>query len=377
MLKTRRTFKYRLFPNRKQREALATTLEVCRQLYNDALQERRDAWKTCHTSVSFNMQSAQLPACKDADESLHGVYSQVLQDVLHRVDKTYKAFFRRGNGFPRFKGKGWFDSFTYPQLGFSVNGNQLSLSKIGNVKIKPHRPIAGDIKTLTLKNENGKWFACFSCIVDTEPLPECSDAIGIDVGLESFAVTSDAEIVDNPRWFRATQKALRRKQRRVSRCTKRSSGWKRACRCVANLHRRVFNQRHDFQHKLSRQIINNYDFIAVEDLNVKGLASGMLAKSVHDAAWSAFIAKLTYKAESAGRELVKVDARGTSQQCPCGAPVPKKLWNRTHKCDACDLETTRDHASALEILRRGLHLRTTMTAIAGMALEAPSFSYGA
>ena len=376
MLKIRKTFKYRLFPNRKQREALLATLEVCRHLYNDALQERREAWKLCHQSVTFAMQSAQLPACKEADVAMQGVYSQVLQDVLHRVDKTYKAFFRRGNGFPRFKGKGWFDSFPYPQLGFRVEGSQVSLAKIGNVKIHLHRPLAGDIKTLTLKKENGKWYACFSCMVDSEPLPFQESVVGIDVGLESFAVTSDAEIVDNPRWFRQAQKKLRVRQRHVNRCRKRSSGWRKACKLVALLDRHVFNQRNDFQHKVSREFVENYGLIAVEDLNVKGLAGGRLAKSVHDAAWSSFIAKLLYKAESADRLLVKVDARGTSQQCPCGAPVPKKLWDRKHHCTVCGLNTTRDHASALEILRRGLRLRTSMPAI-GMALEAPSFSYGA
>src|SRR5205807_7427899 len=245
---------------------------------------------------------------------------------------------------------------TYPQAGFGVNGGQLSLSKIGNVKIKLHRSLQGEVKTLTLKNENGKWYACFSCILDSEPLPENHDAIGIDVGLESFAVTSDAEMVDHPRWFRAAQKELRRKQRHASRCTKRSSGWKRACRTVAKLHRHVFQQRNDFQHKLSREFVNNYGIIAVEDLNIQGLASGRLAKSVHDAAWSGFIRKLSYKAESAGRWLVKVNARGTSQQCPCGRAVPKQLWDRKHHCSACGLETIRDHASALEILRRGLSL---------------------
>src|SRR5437879_10510812 len=157
----------------------------------------------------------------------------------------------------------------------------------------------------------------------------------------------------------------------------RSGGWRKACMFVAQLHRHVFDQRNDFQHKLSRELVNHHGFIAVEDLNVKGLAGGMLAKSVQDAAWSSFIAKLSCKAESADRLLVKVNARGTSQQCPCAAPVPKKLWDRLHKCAACGLKTTRDHASALEILRRGLRLRTETPAIAGVALEAPSFSYGA
>ena len=237
MLKIRKTFKYRLYPNRKQRESLLATLEVCRDLYNDALQERREAWKLCRKAIPFAMQSAQLPACKAADAAMRGVYSQVLQDVLHRVDKTYKAFFRRGNGFPRFKGKGWFDSFTYPQAGFRVEGSQVSLSKIGNVKIKLHRPLAGEVKTLTLKQENGKWYACFSCIVDVEPLPANDSVVGIDVGLECFAVTSDAEIVDNPRWFGTAQKKLRVVQRHVSRCTSGlEAGVRRVClllNCIA------------------------------------------------------------------------------------------------------------------------------------------------
>jgi len=181
---------------------------------------------------------------------------------------------------------------------------------------------------------------------------------------------------DNPRYYRRAQKELRRKQRHVSRCTKGSSGWREAGRLTAKLHRHVFQQRNDFQHKVSRELVNHYGLIAVEDLNVKGLAGGMLAKSVHDASWSSFIAKLLYKAESADRVLVKVDPRGTSQQCPCGKPAPKKLWNRLHQC-SCGLNTTRDHASALEILRRGLLLRTETPAIAGVALEAPSFTYGA
>ena len=353
------------------------TLEVCRQLYNDALQERRDAWKTCHLSVSFHMQSAQLPDCKRVCPSLGTVYSQVLQDVLHRVDKTYKAFFKRGRGFPRFKGKGWFDSFTYPQLGFSLQGQQLCLSKIGNPKIKLHRKVMGEIKTLTLRQENGKWYACFSCVVDSEPLAASDAAVGIDVGLESFAVTSDAAIVDNPRWLRAAQAQLRRKQRHVSRCRKGTKVWCKAGHQVALLHKRVVNQRNDFQHKLSREIVNHNGIIAVEDLNLKGLAKTKLAKSIHDAAWSAFIGKLAYKAESAGRWLVKVDPRGTSQQCPCGNPVPKKLWQREHNCTTCGLETTRDHASALEILRRGLCLVSATSAMAGVLAEAPGFSHGA
>jgi putative transposase len=136
----------------------------------------------------------------------------------------------------------------------------------------------------------------------------------------------------------------------------------------------VFDQRNDCQHKLSRELVNHYAFLAVEDLHVKGLAGSMLAKSVHHAPWSSFIAKMSYKAERADRLLVKVDARGTSQQCPWGAP--KKLWDRKHHCPVYGLTTTRDPAAALEILGRGLRLRTAMPAIAGMALEVPAFRHG-
>jgi putative transposase len=266
-LKIRKTFKYRLYPNRKQRESLLATLQVGRHLYNDPVQERREAWKVCRTSITFARQSAQLPACKQADAGMQTVYSQVLEDLLHRVDKTYQEFFRRGKGFPRFKGNGWFDSFTDPQLGFNLKGSPISLAKIGNVKVKLHRPLAGEVKTLTLKNEGGKWYACFSCIVDAEPLPVNDSVAGMDVGLESFAVTSDAEIIDNPRYYQRAQKELRRKQRHVSRCIQRSSGGRKACRLAAKLHRHVFGQRNDSQHKEARELVNHYGLIAVEDLN--------------------------------------------------------------------------------------------------------------
>jgi len=158
-LKIRKTFKYRLYPNRKQRESWLATLEVCRHLYNDALQERREAWKVCRTPVTFAMQSAQLPACKQADAGMQTVYAQVLEDVLHRVDKTYQAFFRRGKGFPRFKGQGWFDSFTYPQLGFNVKGSQISYG--GLAMLKSSCTDHGQVKSRhsPQKNEGGKWYA--------------------------------------------------------------------------------------------------------------------------------------------------------------------------------------------------------------------------
>jgi transposase len=144
--------------------------------------------------------------------------------------------------------------------------------------VSSHNMAARVSHPLTLKHENGRWYACFSCLVDVEPLPANDSVVGIDVGLASFAVTSDGKIVDNPRWFRRAQKKLRVVQRHASRCTQRSGGWRKACRFVAQLHRHVCNQRNDFQHKRSRELVNHHGFIAVEDLDGKGLAGGMLAQ---------------------------------------------------------------------------------------------------
>jgi putative transposase len=356
-----KTFKYRLYPNRRQRLLLEQTLRVCQTLYNDALQERIGAWKTCRKSISYHAQANQLPACKEADASLVAVHSQVLQDVLRRIDKTFKAFFRRGRGFPRFRSRHRYDSFTYPQAGFALGGRHLQLAKIGNVKIKLHRPLKGQARTLTIKRENGMYYACFSVVLLPEPLPANGNAVGIDVGLESFAVTSNGEVLDNPRWYRRAQKRLRRAQRKVSRRVRDSHRRRKAIRLLAKLHKHVFNQRHDFQHKSSHEIVRDNGAIFVEDLNLKGLAGGMLAKSVHDVGWGSFINKLSYKAECAGRWFEKIDPRGTSQRCPCGNPVPKKLSHRVHRCLACGLNTARDHASALEILRLGLSLQAPST----------------
>lgn len=358
---SRRTFKYRLYPNRRQREKLQATLEVCRELYNAAVQERRETWSSHRKSIHYVEQANQLPDIKAVREDVRAVHSQVLQDVLRRIDKTFQAFFlrcRRGQvpGFPRFRSKSRYDSFTYPQAGFKLSG-RLLLSKIGEIKMKLHRAVKGEIKTLTIKREQGMWYACFSCVVEPEPLPANDKAVGLDVGLRSFVTLNDGTEIGNPRLFQKAQRRLRRAQRRVARREKFSKRWKKAAFLVAKIHRKVFNQRNDFQHKLSREIVNNYGMIFVEDLNVKGLSRGLFSKSVHDAGWAAFFQKLSYKAASAGRWFLPVDARGTSQRCPCGAPNIKRLSDREHVCLNCGLVTTRDHASAMEILRLGLSLQ--------------------
>ncbi len=360
---SRKTFKFRLYPNNQQQEKLTATLDVCRELYNAALEERIGAGK-CRTPVRCYDQINQLPDIKQSREDVAGVFSQVLQDTLRRLDKTYKAFFgrvKRGQkaGFPRFKGRNRYDSFTYPQSGCELNG-KLQLSKIGNIKIKLHRAIVGDIKTLTIRREAGNWYACFSVEYTPSPLPHSGEAIGIDVGLESFATLSDGTKIENPRFYKNAQKRLRRAQRKVARrINKRSNRRRKAVVLLQKAHAHIANQRNDFQHKLSTKLVQNFGMIAVEDLNIKGLSAGILAKAVHDVGWSSFISMLSYKAENAGRQLIKVDPRYTSQICPsCGVLEKKHISERVHRCD-CGLTLHRDHAAAFVILGRGLRLQAS------------------
>lgn len=358
-----KTFRFRLYPTAEQRDVLDRQLQICCELYNAALQERRDAWRMAHVSIRFAAQSAQLPPLKVERPDVADVYSQVLQDVLRRVDKAFGAFFgrvRRGErvGFPRFRSLLRFDSLTYPQLGFAIEGRCLRVTKIGEIKIKLHRPIDGEIKTLTIKRESGKWFACFSVVVQPMPLPASTESIGIDLGLTHFATLSDGTQIANERHNKRAAAKMRRAQRRIARRRCGSSRRRKAVRLFQVAHARVRHQRADAQHKLSRRLVDRYGFIAIEDLNIRGLARGKLAKSVNDAGWSLFIDKLTYKAEHAGRVLMKVDPRGTSQHCTCGAHVQKTLSQRWHQCIACGLSLARDHVAAQLILWRGLRLQS-------------------
>jgi putative transposase len=351
-----------LYPNAAQQELLRVQLSEACRLYNAALQERRDAYKSHRKSLNYYDQANQLKEIR-ASGNLELANYHCCQDVLKRVHKAFDAFFRRIKrkqraGYPRFKSRRRYDSITFPSHG---DGNKLlekhlRVQGVGDIKIKLHRPVSGKIKTVSVKRAGNHWYACFSCEVSARPLPENTKQIGIDVGLKSFATLSTGEIVDNPGHFAKAEKRLRRTQRRVSRRKKYSKRWRKAVQFVQNVHRDITNQRRDFQHKLSREIVDANQFIAVEDLNVIGLAGGMLAKSVADVGWSSFLNMLAYKAESAGRQLVRVDPGGTSQRCPCGQPAPKKLADRQHVC-ACGLRTTRDHASSLEILRLGLSLQ--------------------
>lgn len=355
-----KTYKYKLRPSKTVAARFGATLDVCRELYNASVQERRDSYRTTGKGVTFAAQSCQLPEIKAEREDVVGVFSQVLQDVLHRSDKAFQAFFRRVKagktpGYPRFKGKFRYDSFTYPQAGFRLDGDRLTLSKIGSVRLRLSREIEGRIKTCTIKREADGWYVCFAVEQDRSPLyPRTDDAIGIDVGLENFATLSTGEVIENPRHLRQAEGRLKTAQRKVSRRKRGSTRRSKAADLLARQHQTVARRRTDFHHKTALRLVREFDAIAFEDLNISGLLKNhQLAKAISDAGWNAFLEITTSKAESAGRRVLKVPAQYTSQDCSgCGARVRKTLAVREHRCIACGLVLHRDHNAAINIAGR-------------------------
>ncbi len=371
-----RTYKIRLYPTRPQQIRLDSNLTLCRELYNAALQERIESYKVSvrdglsKKGVGRFDQQRQIKEIRSIRPEFQEMYFSLPVQVLIRLDKAFKAFFRRCKrgetpGFPRFKGRNSFNSLTFDKGTYRMEGNRLILGKVGGVKMKPHRPTPADRKTCVVKKICGAWYAFIACDVAIQPLPDSNATVGIDVGLESFATLSDGSIIENPRWYKRAQAYLRRCQRRVSRRKKGSNRRRKAVLLLGKACEHIKAQRQDFQHKLSHELVRNFGFIAVEDLNIKGLAGGMLAKSVHDVGWSNFLKMLAYKAESAGRQFVVVNPSRTSQTCICGASVPKRLSDREHRC-TCGASTSRDHMSAQVILQRAL------SALSGVNVEVGS-----
>ncbi|RTG93537.1 transposase [Thermus scotoductus] len=373
----RKAFKYRLYPTKPQVKDLERTLELCRELYNAALQERRDAYKKAGKSVGLYQQKRYLPQIREELPQYKRVHSQVLQDVIHRVDKAFQGFFRRVKagqkaGYPRFKGKGRYDSFTFPQayetgVKLQEGGKRVLLYGIGSVKVKLHRPLEGKIKTATVKREGEHWYIIFITEVDPKPLPPSEEAIGIDLGTNPhFLVTSEGEMVEAPRHFQKAEEKLAKAQRELSRKKKGKSGRKKARLKVAKLHRKIANQRRDFHHKVARRLVNAYGTIVHEDLNILALSRSYVAKGIHDAGWAQFLAILAYKAEEAGRRVIKVDPKYTSQDCPvCGHREKKPLWVRAYTCPQCGALLHRDVAAAQNILARA------WTGPSGVAIPCP------
>jgi putative transposase len=357
-----RTYVYKMRPTNAQVAVLIDTLETCRRLYNHALAERKIAWEEHGETIGFARQCASLPVLKRDSSYLPRVYSQVLQNVLRRLDRAFQAFFRRVKagqkpGYPRFRGSGWYDSFTYPQWGNGVrlDNGRLILPKIGTIRLHKDRPLEGTPKTCTIVRKADGWYVSIVCEVVPSPLAPTNKAVGVDVGLESFATLSDGTQIANPRYYRVAERKLKRAQRRLSRRVKGSNRRRKARELLAKAHLKVKRARQDFAHKTARRLINEYDHIAIEKLNIQGmLRNHALAKSIADAGWGLFLRILIAKAASAGRIVVEVNSAGTSQICAqCGESVPKRLAVRWHSCPYCGYELHRDHNAALNILKRG------------------------
>ena len=360
----RKAYKYRIYPTKKQQRALNETLDECRWLYNHLLEERKTLWETRHESTSLYRQIDSFRDLKEERPSLKIAHSQVLQNVAVRIELAFKAFFRRVKngedpGYPRFRGKFRYDSFTYPQWEKSckIEGDRIYLPKIGHVKIILHRNFQGTPKTCTVRRtRTGKWFVTIACEIEPQPLPVIDTRIGIDVGLESFATFHTGEKIENPRFFRKEEQELAKAQRKFDKTDKGTKERQQRRRVVARVHERVANKRYNFIHQHSHRIINQFQIVAVEDLQVNRMVHNhCLAKGIHDAAWSQFFHALTYKAEYAGRQCIKVNPAYTSQDCSnCGHRESKKLSERTHSCSCCGLVLDRDHNAAINILRLGL-----------------------
>lgn len=400
-----KTYKYRLYPNKEVTGKLYWTLARCRELYNAALSEYKDAYKkhirqTVYQNeqgqvfiaqmevnvkvneVSYIQQANDLPELKhELREEYQDIAAHVLQDVLRRLDKGMKAFYRRIRegqtpGFPRFKGRDRYNSFTYPDgAGWKIKGNILSLSKIGDIKVKLHRELQGTIKTCTIKKEVDQWYVTFSCdVADAEKLPTSYEDVGIDLGISHLATLSNGVMIEHPCYYRRARKHLEKAHQKVLRGKKGSHRRNKAKKQLGNVHRKVARQRKDFLHKESRKLVKQYQVLVFEDIKPGNLTrhprpkqdeatghylpngaavKGGLNASILDAGWDMFVSMCSVKAAEAGRTLLKVNPKYTSQICStCGTVRKKDLSERWHSCD-CGAELDRDVNAALNILARG------------------------
>jgi putative transposase len=363
VVSVRKSYKYKLKPTLDQERVFDETVWHCRDLYNAGLEQRIWAYRKGGVTVTHAQQEAELPHIRESFPEYAAIHSQVLQDVLTRLDKAYQAFFRRVKtgqtpGFPRFQARSRYHSFTYKQFGNGAHLDHgfLVLSKIGRVAVRWSRPLEGKPKTVTISREPDGWYVIFSCAeVPEQPMPLTDKETGIDVGLKVFLVTADGLVIDNPRHHRHAEHQLAKAQRVVSRRQKGSKRRKKAINRCARQYQTLTRQRADFQHKVARQLIRQYDVIYVEDLQVANLVRNHhLAKSIHDAGWAQFRTTLAYKAACAGKRVVAIPAQYTSQDCSgCGERVPKSLSVRTHVCPKCGLVMDRDENAARNILAAG------------------------
>ncbi|SDL65736.1 putative transposase [Nonomuraea maritima] len=387
----RRSCKFLLRPTSKQAAALTQCLEDHRQLYNAALEHRRTAYATAGVGVRYGEQSAELKHIRADDPGGQGRWSfSSQQATLRRLDKAFGAFFDRVRtgrtpGFPRFKGRGWFDTVEWPKDGDGCRwdsqpehpaASYVRLQGIGHVRVHQHRPVKGRVKTISVKREGSRWYVVLSCDdVPDEPLTATGAVVGVDLGVASLATTSDGEHLVNPRHLATSADRLATAQRNLARKKRGSERRRKAVARVAALHAKVRRQRLDGAHKAALALVRAYDVIVHKALRITNMtrsASGTmeapgrnvvqksgLNRSILDAGWGVFLTVLAHKAESAGRELIAVNPAHTSRTCArCGHCAKENhLTQAEFACRACGHATHADVNAAVNILRAGLALR--------------------
>jgi len=391
----KKAYMFRIYPNKNQEVTLVKTLNTCRHLYNSALAERKVQAKSNKVSqmlqvfpwgymewISYEDQANDLSAHKDSFQK--EVHSQVLQNALKRLDRSFKNFFG-GFGYPRFKGRNRYDSFTFPQSGFELKDGKLSLSKIGNLKIILHREVEGRIKTCTIKRDVDQWYAIFTVDIEKviEPV-QVRTAIGIDVGLIDLLALDNGEMVKPPKFLRASENKLAKEQRRLAKKKLRSNNRKDQKHIVARVHRKIRNQRKDFAHKTARNLVNRFDLIGFESLHIRNMVQNHhLAKSIMDAGWYQLQMLTASKAEEAGKQVKLCIANGTSQTCHiCGNKQKLALRDRVFRCTQCGNVENRDTNAANEVLNRctvgmtGIEACQSGLRIDMMKQEAPTLQGG-
>ena len=384
------TYRYRLLPTKRQHRALEAILESQRQLYNAALEERIDAYRKAGVGRTYFDQTQALTEWRAQDPEATTLPANLQRATLKRLDEAYKAFFRRGKaggkpGFPRFRGKGWFDSFGFREFsGVTFREGRLRFKGMpGSLRVHQHRPMPpeGVVKTCTVRRDAKGWAVGFNVNHPTPTLREPVRAVGVDLGISIFAVLSDGGVIPSLRAARRAQRRVRILQRNLARKRRTSRGRRKARLELRRGHSATARCRANHLHQATARLVRDYDVIVIEALRVQGLARSALAKDVCDASWARFISMLAYKAERAGVRLVEVDPRNTSQDCSsCGARVPKKLDERQHRCPHCGLSIDRDLNAARNILNRagvgpGLRNVAGCGMRAGGKLGQPNYTY--
>jgi len=347
------TYEAKIYPNKRQEAKLSAIIEGCRHLYNQALEDKITIYKDSGKSISrYDLQKAYK-----GSENYPSLPASVKQMVFYRLERSYSNFFRKSGKFPRFKSYGRYRSFELRTYGidYRFKDGKLSIYRgIGEMRMRGFRESENYAMGRIVKRANG-WFVQYGVEVAEKNPVKIKKKIGIDVGLKSFLTDSDGNHVDSPKFFRKSQRKLSVKQRLLSKAKKGSNRRKKKKQQVAILHEKIAKQRRDWLHKLSKKYAENYDLIAVEDLNIGGMVKNRhLSKSISDASWGMFTNMLGYKMKILGRQMVKVDPKYTSQICSgCGAMVKKSLSVRTHRCPECGLAMDRDENAALNILSKG------------------------